>query len=485
MITNKGKDILAKYLIGQAPAYASYIAIGCGAKPLDTNDEFTPDVYEDSTELNFEMFRVPIISRGYVNEVVGEVSTPKIVFTAELPTEERYQISEIGIYSAAANPSATGNDSRTIFTFSNRENWEQHGTSSVTAIKRYDSNISKESPDAGDMIDSAAEEDVFQTISNNPFFTIEQRASRNENCRFLNNIIAIKGSQSTLTKSTIDGKERLAYPEEPGPGTKHIHLNAIGINLEKNAPNDLLKLAFAVVNKNINSPEIHPDEVRIMVEFTPSDSSDEFARFDAIITPQVYGNQPGDDLFVYPPLVDFEENRYYVVSRELGELHKSTNFSWNEVNTVKIYATVIKGTSLISNKSATSTVVTLTTSTNHNFVVGNKIIVSGLGNSGRFDGTFEITEVTSNTIKYNKTGEAVSSTPVSPTVQIVSPSEDHYVCLDALRLDNVSTENPIYGLTGYSQVKTPDATPILKDINTKNFVEFRFAMGIDNGITTS
>lgn len=37
MITNTGKNILAKYLVGQAPAYASYIAIGCGAKPLPSD----------------------------------------------------------------------------------------------------------------------------------------------------------------------------------------------------------------------------------------------------------------------------------------------------------------------------------------------------------------------------------------------------------------------------------------------------------------
>jgi hypothetical protein len=476
MITNKGKEIIAKYLIGQAPAYASYIALGCGAKPLDTSEEFVD--YSENTELNFEMFRVPIVSRGYVNEA----GTPKIVFTAELPTEERYQISEIGLYSAAANPSATGNDSRTIFTFSNRENWEQHGTSSSTAIKRYDSNISKGAPNSGDMSDDVAEEDVFQTIANNPIFTYEERANRNEQSRFLNNIIAIRGDESNLTISTIDGKERLEYAENSE--SKHIHLNAIGINLEKNSPSDLMKIAFSVINKDMDAPV--PDEVRIMVEFTPSDSSLEYARFDAIVTNNTdYDNEPGDESFVYPPEVDFTDNRYYVVSRELQELHKSTNFSWNEVNTVKIYVTVIKGTSLVSNKSATATAVTLTTSTNHSFVVGNKIIVSGLGNSGRFDGTFEITEVTSNTIKYNKAGAVISSTAVSPTVKIESPSEDYFVCLDALRLDNVATENPIYGLTGYSPVMSPDATPILKDINTKNFVEFRFAMGIESGIITS
>ena len=404
MITNKGKDIIAKYLIGQAPAYASHIAIGCGAKPLDTADDFDPDTYINNTELNFEMFRVPITSRGYVNEG----GSPKIVFTAELPTEERYQISEVGIYSAAANPSATGNDSRTIFAFSNRENWEQHGPELVTAIKRFDDNISKQEPlvDRGDLIDLAAAEDVFQTVSNNPFFTIADRANRNENCRFLNNVIALKGNESNLTKSTVNGKQVLDF----GTGTKHIHLNAIGINLEKNAPNDLMKLAFAVINKNLDGPQ--PDEVRIMVEFTPSDASLEYARFNVILTNGTdYENLPGSESFVYPSgVTSFSDNRYYVVAKELQELQKSSGFSWNQVNTIKIYATVIK--------------------------------------SG-------------------------------------SASSDYFVCLDALRLDNVATENPIYGLTGYSPVVTPDAQPILKDTNTKNFVEFRFAVGIDGVGPTS
>ena len=40
MITNTGKSIIGKYLLGQAPAYASYIAIGCGAQPLATADPY-------------------------------------------------------------------------------------------------------------------------------------------------------------------------------------------------------------------------------------------------------------------------------------------------------------------------------------------------------------------------------------------------------------------------------------------------------------
>lgn len=41
MITEFGKGIIGKYLIGQAPAYASYIAIGCGPMPTEAN---SPDI---------------------------------------------------------------------------------------------------------------------------------------------------------------------------------------------------------------------------------------------------------------------------------------------------------------------------------------------------------------------------------------------------------------------------------------------------------
>jgi len=66
MITNIGKSIIGKYLLGQAPAYASYLAVGCGPTPLTTGD--TPPDFATKQNLDFEMFRIPISSRGFVNE---------------------------------------------------------------------------------------------------------------------------------------------------------------------------------------------------------------------------------------------------------------------------------------------------------------------------------------------------------------------------------------------------------------------------------
>jgi len=66
MITNIGKNLLAKYLVGQTPSYASHIAVGCGSKPVVSDYTFTSQELTDlknKESLDFEMFRSPIISR--------------------------------------------------------------------------------------------------------------------------------------------------------------------------------------------------------------------------------------------------------------------------------------------------------------------------------------------------------------------------------------------------------------------------------------
>jgi hypothetical protein len=67
---------------------------------------------------------------------------------------------------------------------------------------------------------------------------------------------------------------------------------------------------------------------------------------------------------------------------------------------------------------------------------------------------------------------------VSPTVQIDSPSDDYYIALDALRLENITSSNPVYGLSGYSVIKNTGSQPILKSPNTTNHIEFRFGMDV-------
>lgn len=388
MITNTGKGIIAKYLIGQAPAYASYIAIGCGAKPLLNKQALQAKDYSGQENLEFEMFRVPIISRGYVNED----GVSKVVLTAELPSEERYEISEIGVYSAGSNSAVGFYGSKVLQAFNN-ENWIHHTTSSTNAIP------SIYEPLDGDLKDNsindasggpAYQKPVFRTNADNRIFNDTNRSTRYERCRFFNNLIAIAGDEAELTTN-------LAGHLIPETGSSHIHLTGTSFDLNKNAPDDELRLAFTVINKTAIGTV--PDRVKVLLEFSSSDTFDttgdgsQWARFEVNLE---NGTGPGQ--------WDLENNRYVVAKKELQSLYKSSAFTWNAVNMIKVYASVEK------------------------------------------DGL---------------------------------PSADHYVCLDALRLENKSTTNSLYGLTGYSVIVNPDAAQtIVKPANTTNFVEFRFAMGV-------
>jgi hypothetical protein len=376
MITDTGKEIIGKYMLGQAPAYASYIAIGCGAQPLATSDPYGN--YSAKQNLDFEMFRVPISSRGFVNESGTE----------KLPTEERYEITEIGLYSAGSNPSAGAYDSKTVFAFSQGENWQYHTSSAATSIPT----ITEPLDDPNDDNIIATTDLVFQTNADNSIFYKSPRPERYERCRFLNNIILIRGDDSDLTIDPSTGSSGGHFVIEPG--SNHIHLTGADVNFTRNSPIDELRLAFSIVSKDGDSVNV-PDTVRILVDFAETDTENtgEFARFEVELE---NGNGTGGTY-------DFSTNRYYVVTKQLQELYQTQGFTWNAVTVVKIYACAI---------------------------------VADL------------------------------------------PSDDYYIALDAMRLENIATVNPLYGLTGYSVVKNTDAETIVKSPNTSNYVEFRFSIGV-------
>jgi hypothetical protein len=457
MITNKGQALLTKYLIGQAPAYASYIGVGCGPIPYEASD--TPSSLEISSQrlkenLDFEMFRVPITSRGYVTEVSGSATITgtsisgtsvtytanntftagdtvtitgvspsqfniqegiivsanstsftivnpvtgtyasggiaktyftNIVFTAELPTEERYEISELGLFSAQANPDAGSKGSRTIYSFSQNENWQYHGTAveRIPAIyTALDGGNEANQIDGTYFVDGVLKNcKVLHTNSDNELFSNVARIERYETSRFLNNTIAIRGNLSNLGYSAGN----IVYNSGD-----HIHLNGIGLSLDKNSPSDELRLAFSVINTR-GAEDDQPSAVRILVRFSDVDSvsSGESASFEVNLTDED---------------VDFSTNRYFVISKKISELKATSAFSWSRVSNVTIYVTTTDALDAVSDK--------------------------------------------------------------------------FYVCLDALRLENTTAINPLYGMSGYAIAKTPGAATIKKLANTTSYVEFRFGMDV-------
>ncbi len=529
MLTNTGKNILAKYLIGQTPAYASYIAFGCGAKAIAQGDYF--DDYSDKTTLDFEMFRAPIVSRGYVSDVdqvtitvasgngtiltctgsnsfrpgdiidivglsvagfniqnavvvsatpttftvassatgssttVGLATkvTQNIVFTAQLPTDERYEITEIGVYSAGSNPSAGPSDSRLLYSFNTDESWELHDAQGARTIgEPYETDLSRfrdgTAPEDSSLVNSInATELVLQVNTDNNTLNQPIRINRNERSRFLNNTVLVRGDTSWIEGTT---QENIAVSQDDGT---HIHLNGITLNLDKNSGQDEIRVAFSILNRHLDAS--NPSAVNIIIDFVSSDDIDtpaaQYARM------KIRKTATADD---------FNNNRYFVATSKIEDLEKTIQFSWKSVNTIKIFVSIPTADVQVATKAVEDGVATLQLGAEHGFNVGGRVLVEGAGTG--FNGIQTITAVTADTISFETDMANLAETPLSPAGNVSGYSSEYYVALDAIRLENVSTTNPLYGLVGYTVAKTPEGNPIIKDSNTSSLLEFRFALDV-------
>ena len=325
MITNKGKNLIAKYLIGQTPAYASYIALGCGANPQKETHTFTTNEvgttgsagFINQSALEFEMFRVPIISKGYIYE--NGIS--KIVFTAEMPTAERYGITEIGVYPALTNPSAL-RDSFEIFSFTSDEGWGIHSNST---------NITSTAPTITDTIDLLVPSGFtkyFQTNVSNAGLTGDQRVSRQEQLRSSSNAIFLRGDFSS--PFTYDG---VSKPTVSTTANNYLTISNPNIDLSQNNPLDEIRLALSVISTDVTNGSL-PVSINIAIELV--DGSQKSAIVVNQITPANSNLTAGD----YSSST--QGNRYVVSKIALGSsnFYKDTGFDTANIVEARIHANI-------------------------------------------------------------------------------------------------------------------------------------------------
>lgn len=447
MITENGKELVAKFLLGQVPAYATHIALGCGARPgidlprtvtarqvtnnvatltspghgyrvgdtldinitastyngvkvlIDTTKDTFSYILEHANNSNvatsgtarysmshklamdFEMIRVPITSRGYVHE--GGLT--KIAFAAEMPTTERFLVSEAGLWSAGSNANATFADSKMLYTFSNLEGWKYHHGLTVepVPIKTF---LASTPPD----IDKNLVGKIFSTASDTPVMTNASRANRHEPGRYMSNVIMLRGDSSKIDSTDQSSRFGILSVDD-NYQNEHVHLDAVTIDLSRNNPADELKLAFSVVSRVADNP-VTPTKTRVYVEFLHSESEQTtgFAR--------MFGEVNSDDL---------DKNRYVVLTRRLSDLVVSPDFSWSKVRVVRIFASCYDATDVLDS--------------------------------------------------------------------------EHYVALDGLRFENVTTPNPTYAMSGYAVYNDGSEAgpkPIKKVANSSNYIEFRANLGV-------
>ena len=373
MITNNGKEIVAKYLLGQAPTFASYIAAGCGAKPLSTLDSVI--ISPTKKSLDFEVFRVPISSKGFIKEDGVE----KIVFKAEMPTNQRFQLSEVGLFPAQSNALAGKYDSKLLVTFTPSETWSYVKNGSASAVPYLNEALDQDNV----LSNISVSQSVSFINSDATIFNNNDRKNRQEPPRFLNRSLMVSGSASIIS-------EDFAIDEN----SYYIENSNISFDLSQNLPTDQIKLALSLVSKTATTNS-NPDNVRIVLQFinnisnSPAESPKALLRFDLPSSSFVSGG---------------ETNRYITVSKNLSDFVKDDTFSFANVNLIKLYVSVLNS------------------------------------------------EV---------------------------PTNNYFIILDGIRIDNISTPNPLYSMIGYNLIITEDGLPILKAENTNNYVEYRFGIGVD------
>jgi len=306
MITNDGKQIIAKYMLGQAPTYATHIAAGVGPEALLTSA--SASISADKKSLDFEVFRVPILSRGFVKDGQDE----KLVFKAQMPNDQRYKITELGLFPGANNVVAGRYDSKMLITFSPSEFWTYSDGVSASTVSYPNTPIDQGNTSASVNISTP---DFVFINSDSTIFENEDRKGKQEPPRFLNRSLLVNGATSNLNSTfTI------------GSGSKYLQNSNINIDLSQNLPDDEIKIAFSIVGRYTNSNDT-PDNIRILLEFV--------------------NNLPG--LQTEPPkayakystsAVEVDTNRYQVLTKTISEFVADTNFSWANINLIKVYASM-------------------------------------------------------------------------------------------------------------------------------------------------
>jgi hypothetical protein len=327
VITTNGKNIVAKYLLNQAPEFASHIAIGVGGQSYPTSSSAT--FSEDAESLEFEVARVPILSKGLLKELDPITNEPveKIVFKAELPIEQRYQITELGIYPAATNAVAGNFDSRIISTFSNSEPWAYSNNQDDSGTVEYIGPLRIDDIVPGDVETylEISPENVYTLAdfvfinSNSPIFEYSDRVNRGEPPRYLDKSLLVSGSTSVVntlmpaSSASINVSSASSY---------YIENNTISLNLGNNLPTDQIKLAFSVISTARSA--LDPDHVKIRLEFLNNLS------------------ESPSKAFVDIALQDTDINlkRYQVVTKSLSDFTTDPTFSWSFVNGIRIYTCI-------------------------------------------------------------------------------------------------------------------------------------------------
>lgn len=453
MITNKGNSIITKYLLGQAPEYASYIAMGVGATPLSLNENDNSSPSKEN--MDFEAFRIPVTSRGLVNDRVtidldswysdGEnVTITTSTFHGARPGEE------ISVeFSSAANTDkeglfiVSGTTSNTISysDVSSSASWTASvGDTGTVSYSRERMIFKGQLP--VDQYYKMTEIAIYPAATNN----LAQQYDSKVVAGFLATEswnIVIDNAQSIIPTisqsiSTTDGDITPATFIDPETRTE---ARALFVNSENDAftfynrkiryegprfYNLGLMIAGDVISFNDDNLDVSSSTSYVVsndlsLDFSKNSPND-YVKIAMSVVSSSYASDPPDRTRVRIDFIDSAtegkatikevingsellSSRYYVISKQLNDFSVDENFNWSRVNQIRIYA---------------------------------------------------------------------------QTVDVLGTPLDDYIVFDGIRLDNINTPNPLYGMIAYSRLgnQYESGQPVEKIENSQGYIEYRIGVNI-------
>ena len=172
---------------------------------------------------------------------------------AELPTSQRYLITEVGIFPDQANFLAGSSDSKIISGVIPEESWVYvvNGTSNL--ISFISSNIDADNLNAniGYPYNGSA---AFFINSGQPIFSNEARQQRYEPPRFYDRVLLVKGNSASINSSF-----------NISSNSTSIETSGLSLNLGQNLPDDEIRLAISLVSRDSLTGG-RPDNIRIKMQ---------------------------------------------------------------------------------------------------------------------------------------------------------------------------------------------------------------------------
>jgi len=460
MITNSGKKIIGKYLLGQTSEYAAYIVAGCGTTaslPGQTLSAGKVNEIKEKTNLDFEMFRVPVTAKGFVKEDDIE----KLVFKAEMPTEQRYEITEVALFPAGSNSLAGPYGSKTLATFTPTENWVIGSAQSSSAITTItDATFTNTGADI------VATGKAYFIPSDSTAFENTSRKDKQEPPRFYNKALMISADSSFIDSSG-------------NTFGNYLQNTNLAFNFSQNAPADDIRIAISVLN-TLQSETTAPETTRVVLEFVNNTTTLGATSLKA----KVVANISNTDLI--DPETS-QDNRYFIIKKNRSDFTEDTGFSWSNINLINLYACVVENKEAnISIAAMTASTATVTVPSGHTLYPGMTFNVE-LVNApyDYFNGNnFIVSSVTDTTVTFTHPTGVV--TPVSASVSTGKityngGTSDYKIIFDGMRLENNTTENPLYSMVAYDIIIESSGYPVIKTENSNNYIEYRLAVGVESG----